>query len=86
MEKKEDVICVINESNGSSIISDSITFGYLLGAFWFNDYFLGNGIVLQTVLGIMFFIVAASMGCKKVKRIEGRENILKFLEEYKAKS
>lgn len=83
MEKDEMII--LSESNAKSIISDLVTFGFLIGSFWFNNQFLGNGIILQIVLGILFYIILASRSAGKVKRLEGREEILKFLEEYKDK-
>ena len=66
-------IFLINESDTKSVISDISTFGCLVGAFWFNHEFLGDGVILQIVLGLAFFIVAAGRGSAKVKRMSRSE-------------
>ncbi len=62
-------ILLINESDGKSMISDIFTFGILIGSFWFNFEYLGNGLILQFVLGVCFFVMAAARGSRKVRRM-----------------
>ncbi len=63
------------QTAAGSIIADCFTFGTLFGGFWINYKYMGNGIVLQLVMGICFFICAAARGNKKVKRLNLKDAI-----------
>lgn len=59
-------VIVVNESDAKSIVSDVGSFGALVGAFWVNHAFLGDGIILQIVLAIIFLTVSWARGAKKI--------------------
>ncbi|MGI9408431.1 MAG: hypothetical protein ACR2OV_00050 [Hyphomicrobiaceae bacterium] len=81
MSEKPSVI-VINESNTKSIVSDIFSFTALLGAFWINHQFLGDGIILQIVLAVIFLAMSWARGAKKViKRMTVSEARQYFCEE-----
>ena len=64
----EPKIIVVNESTFQSIASDIFSFGTLIGAFWVNYQFLGDGIILQLVLAFVFIIMSMARGARKTIR------------------
>lgn len=60
-----DKIRIVNESTKNSIVTDAVTFGILIGSFWFNHQFLGDGIILQLVLGVCFFFGVFAAASRK---------------------
>ena len=77
MEKPE--ILIAHQTAAGSIIAGCFTFGTLFGGFWLNYEYMGNGVILQLVMGVCFFICAAARGRKKVKRLSF-EDAIKYLE------
>ena len=77
MDKPEFIIA--HETAAGSILSDLTTFGILFGGFWLNYNYMGNGVILQLVMGVCFFIYAAARGRKKVKRLS-RKDAIEYLE------
>ena len=67
------------QTAAQSIVADLWTFGTLLGGFWLNYKYMGNGVILQLVMGFCFFISAAARGNKKVIRLS-LEDAIKYLE------
>ena len=78
-------IIVINESDGKSILSDAFTFGCIVGAFWVNYEFLGDGIVLQIVMGIAFLVVSTGKGSRKIRHMTADEAREYFCPEHEDK-
>ncbi len=79
-EKRKQVI-VLHESAGHSIVTGIVTFGCLCLAFWFNHAFLGDGVVLQIVLGVAFFIAVLGRTSNGIRRMKPRE-ALAYLEKH----
>ncbi len=77
MEKPEFLIAY--QTSAGSIIADLFTFGVLFGGFWLNYKYMGNGVILQLVMGVCFFVCAAARGNKKVKRLN-IEDAIRYLE------
>ena len=67
------------ETAAGSIVSDLTTFGILFGGFWLNYNYMGNGVILQLVMGICFFVCATARGRKKAKRLS-RKDAIEYLE------
>jgi len=79
----EPKVLVINESDGASILSDIFTFGCILSVFWANYEYLGNGVVLQLVLAVMFFVGILRAGTKVVTELTP-EQALEYLQKGQA--
>jgi hypothetical protein len=65
-DKLKPSVVVINESDTKSVVSDVVSFGLLVGSFWVNHAFLGDGIILQLVLAVIFLAMSFARGAKKV--------------------
>ena len=73
MDKPEIKTIIVNESDGKSILSDIFTFGCLVAAFWANHEYLGDGVVLQIVLGISFFIATLAKASRSIRYMTHEE-------------
>ncbi len=73
-------VITVNQSTSQSILSDIFTFAIILFCFWLNYQFLGNGLILQIVLGISFFCGVVSRANSKIKKMKPLE-ALKYLKE-----
>lgn len=51
-------IVYLKETTLSSVVSDIVTFGCLVGSFWFNYKFIGGNDALDVLLFIVFFLFA----------------------------
>lgn len=72
-ETDEFKVVLVNENDSQSILSDAFTFGCLFGGFWVNYEYIGNGTVLQIVLGLCFFLWAHARSTKKIKHMTASE-------------
>ena len=66
-------IVVINECAGKSILRNVIYLVSLLAAFYMNYQFIGNGVILQIVFAVLFFVSFGGILSGKVKRMTPHE-------------
>jgi hypothetical protein len=57
MSKQEKII-YLKETTVGSIVSDIVTFGTIVGSFWFNYKFINGNNWLDVLLFISFFLFA----------------------------
>jgi hypothetical protein len=71
MADTKEKIVFIKETTVSSIISDIFTYGFTIGAFWFNYQFIGGNDALDALLFITFFTMSFSHigNYKKLKEL-----------------
>jgi len=80
MENEPGKIIIIDEKIYQCVARDCVTMTALLFAFWANYRFIGNGVVLQLILAVLFFLWMGSRSKKLVKRM-GPEEALEYLSE-----
>ena len=66
-------IVVINECAGKSILRNVIYLVSLLAAFYMNYRFIGNGVILQILFALLFFVSFGGTLSGKVKRMTPHE-------------
>jgi len=76
-------IVVINECAGKSILRSVVYLVSLLSAFYMNYQFIGNGVILQIVFALLFFISFGGVLSGKVKRMSPREASEYLAEKFK---
>jgi len=76
-------LTVINECAGKSILCNVIYLVSLLAAFYMNYQFIGNGVILQIVFAVLFFVSFGGILSGKVKRMTPREASEYLAEKYK---
>ena len=74
-------IIIIHETFIKSILSDIFTFCIIAGLLLFNHYLLGGNILIDLCFIFMAWTVIISMGNKKTKRFNAKEEAIKFLQE-----
>ncbi len=67
-ESKKEVVLIREGGLVASIISDSYTFGMLVGSVWFNQKYCGESYFLNAVILVMFMIFLAGRISEK-KRV-----------------
>jgi len=76
-------IVVINECAGKAILRNVTYLVSLLAAFYVNYTFIGNGVILQIVFAVLFFVSFGGILSGKVKRMTPREASEYLAEKYK---
>ena len=76
-------IVVINECAGKAILRNVTYLVSLLAAFYMNYQFIGNGVILQIVFAVLFFVSFGGILSGKVKRMTPREASEYLAEKYK---
>ena len=72
---------IVHETLRQSILSDIFTFCIIAGLLLFNHYLLGGNILIDLCFIFMAWTVIISMGNKKTKRFNTKEEAIKFLQE-----
>lgn len=80
MPEKEPELIIIHETPIGSIVSDCFTFAIMIGAFWLNYQYIGNSIMMQLIITVT--IVVWALKTSNSTTIRGKDNIIKFLQEY----
>jgi len=86
LKDDKDRIIIIDEKIHQSIFRDIFSFFTLLAAFWVNYNFMGNGIVLQLILGAVWFMAMCARSNKFVNRLGPEDAIVYLSEKYKDNS
>ena len=73
----------IREGFIQSIVSDLVTFGFLVGSVWFNMEFVGGSYFLNGVILIMFIFWIIGKGKSRIKKFNSNEELIKYLQEQK---
>ena len=72
---------IVHETLRQSILSDIFTFCIIAGLLLFNHYLLSGNILIDLCFIFMAWTVIISMGNKKTKRFNTKEEAIKFLQE-----
>jgi hypothetical protein len=73
-------IIFYRESLLQSLLSDIITYGFLLFSVWFNIHFCGNSYFLNAILLIMFLLLIIGSGNNKKKTFFSTNEVRKYLD------
>ena len=76
-------IVVINECAGKAILRNVTYLVSLLAAFYVNYTFIGNGVILQILFALLFFVSFGGTLSGKVKRMAPREAYEYLAEKFK---
>ena len=71
---------IVKDSFLQSIITDSFTYGGLFVLFFFNNKYLGDSWVIDWFALIMLISFGRNSFNSKVKRINGKENLKKYID------
>lgn len=63
-----------------SIATDAFSIGIVLLGFYINHAYLGNGLILQWAMAILFFVVVVKYGSKRIKKVATKEEAIKHIE------
>ena len=72
---------IVHETLIQSILADIFSFSMIVAMLLFNHYLLGGNVLLDLCFMYMAFIVIKSIGSKKTKRFNTKEEAIKFLEK-----
>jgi hypothetical protein len=66
----------------SSIVKDIFSMGLLIGSFYINNKYLGNGIILQLLLGFTLFCFAIKQVLPRIKKVKTKEEAIEHIENF----
>lgn len=68
MSEQKHKYYFVRESFLQSVLSDSATFGFLLGSIWFNQVFIGGSYFLNGIILVMFIIFLFAKSKKRTEK------------------
>lgn len=80
-ENLKNSFMIVNRTLMQSVLSDIFTFCIMAGLLSFNHYLLSGNIVIDLCFIFMAWTVIISIGSKKTKRFNTKEEAIKFLQE-----
>lgn len=72
---------IVHETLIQSILADIFTFAMIATMLLFNHYLLGGNVLIDLCFMYMAYIVIVSIGKKKTRRFDTKEEAIKFLQE-----
>lgn len=77
---KNNVI-IVHETLLQSILADIFSFSMIALMLLFNHYLLGGNVLIDLCFMYMAWLVMVSIGQRKTRRFNTKEQAIKFLEE-----
>ena len=69
MKKKENIkYLLLHETTEEAILHDALTYGFLLGSFFFNQEFMGGNNWVDAILFVLFWIVVFGSVTKRLDK------------------
>jgi len=81
MDDAKKIIFLREGGPVASIISDSYTFGLLVGSVWFNHHFVGGSYFLNAVLLVMFFLFLIGKLETKKEVFQNLSDLMAYLQK-----
>jgi hypothetical protein len=74
----KEKIVYLKETTPGSIVSDVVTFGCIVGSFWFNYRFIGGNDILDVLLFIVFFLFSLGKAgnYRKLRELESSAKVV----------
>lgn len=72
---------IVHETLIQSILADIFSFSMIALMLLFNHYFLGGNVLIDLCFMYMAWLVMVSIGQRKTRRFNTKEQAIKFLEE-----
>jgi hypothetical protein len=72
---------LLNEGIVSSAISDIVTIGTLVGAFWFNYQFVDGNNLLDILIIILWFLFLLQHTNGRSRRFNSKQKLIDYLQE-----
>lgn len=74
-------VFIVHETLLQSIIADIFSFSMIALMLLFNHFLLGGNVLIDLCFMYMAYIVMVSIGQKKTRRFNTKEEAIKFLQE-----
>lgn len=74
-------IIIVHETLVQSILTDIFSFSMIALMLLFNHYLLGGNVLIDLCFMYMAWLVMVSIGQKKTRRFNTKEEAIKFLKE-----
>lgn len=80
-EERKTKVYYVRESFVQSLLADMVSFGFLIGMFFVNEYWLSSKWYIDIFIMLLFFMLAIAKGSKRYQVFNSVEDLKNYLDK-----